>query len=200
MPSNSLSENGPDNPIPLAALIVACLALSACVKAPPPAGTVTIASTFACGKAGQLTTDLFGSIAVSIDWQADEIACEGMPRPDNEGARLRLSGPYKSGEEKRTLTFILGLPDLVTGQEGKELSTNVTVIEEGSGRFFTTPDTGGCWTDVTSQHSLAGDSSSNYQISGVVYCASPLAQMNGNANVSLNELRFTGLLDWNPVE
>ncbi len=121
-----------------------------------------------------------------------------MPRPDDNGARLRFSGPHPSGDESKTLTFILGLPGLKAGQPGKELPTTITVIEEGSGRFFGTPDASGCWTDVTSQQLLANDEDHGYQISGVLYCASPLAEMNSNANLSFTELTFTGRLSWEP--
>lgn len=118
-----------------------------------------------------------------------------MPRPDDAGARIRLSGPVRNDGEAKTLTFILGLPDLVAGQTGAELPTNVTLVEEGNGRFFGTPDTSSCWTDVTT-HRLIEGSENEYAIGGNLYCVSPLAELNGSASVTFTGLSFTGRLNW----
>jgi len=184
--------------ITLAVLAITCLGQAACEEAPVPDEVTAEPEGFACIEGGQLTTTLFGSIKASIDWREDIIDCEGMPRPGDNGARLRFSGPHPSGDDTRTLTFILGLPDLKAGQSGKELPTTITLIEEGSGRFFGTPDASGCWTDVISQQLLADSEDSGYRISGAIYCTSPLAELNGNANLSFTELTFTGRLSWVP--
>lgn len=149
-----------------------------------------------CGQDGQLVVELYGSVRASIDWQADVLTCTGMPRPDGEGARVRMSGPLGTGDEVRTLAFILGLPGLEVGQTGTELPTNVTLIEEGTGRFFGTRDTSGCWTDVTSQQPVGDDSDRTYRIEGMLYCVSPLAELNGSTSVTFTELKFTGRINW----
>ncbi len=144
--------------------------------------------------------ELYGSIRASIDWRAGDLTCTGMPRPDGEGARVRLSGPLGMKGENRTLAFILGLPDLEVGQTGKELPTNVTLIEEGAGRFFGSRGTSDCWTDVRSQERVGGEDEDTYRIEGTLYCVSPLAELNGNTSVTFTELNFTGRLNWEQPE
>ena len=169
---------------------IACLLPVACSEREPGAAVVAAEP---CGADGKLVTEIFGVLRASIRWQADALECEGMRRPNGEGARLRFEGP--AGD--RQLAFILGLPDLDEGQPGRELPTNVTLMEEGTGRFFGTRDTSSCWTDVTEHERLRA---ARYRISGTVYCLSPLAELNGRANVSFTELEFSGRLDWDEPE
>ena len=181
-----------------AILLVSCFSPTGRAELPSP-GKPEVAAP-ACGESGRLTTELFGGIQGSLDWQAGDLACEGMPRPDDEGARLKLSGPYKSGDSVTTLTFILGLPDLEAGQTGDELPTNVTLMEEGSGRFFGTPDADGCWTDVTEQKPADSGEENEFLITGSLYCVSPLAELNGGSSVNFTELNFTGRVTWVPAK
>ena len=172
---------------------VAVVHIAACgdrAASPPPAA-------HACAPDARLSTTLHGAIAADIDWGPAVLACEGMPRPDAEGARLRLSAPLSDAENAKTVAFILGIPALRRGETGTELPTNVTLIEEGSGRFYGTRDTSGCWTDVTRQAQIDGP---RYAIRGTVYCVSPLAELNGGSSISFTELQFTGQLDWSLPE
>ncbi|MCB1843857.1 MAG: hypothetical protein KDI09_12915, partial [Halioglobus sp.] len=52
-----------------------------------------------------------------------------------------------------------------------------------------------CWSDVTSQRPL-GVSGQQYAITGIAYCLAPLAELNGNASVSIRQLRYSGRIDW----
>lgn len=96
------------------------------------------------------------------------------------------------------IAFIFGIPGLQRDRTGKELLTNVTVINESEGRFFATQDIEACWSDIDSQVELAG--SNAYEISGILYCVSPLAELHGTGSIRLSELQFTGLLDWKPPQ
>jgi hypothetical protein len=165
------------------------LLVSACESPAPP---VTDAVSWTCDAEAQVRVELFGGIQETLDWQADTLTCAGMPRPEGRGARLRLSGPVGD----RTVAFILGVPDLRQGDTGKELPTNVTLIEEGTGRFFATPDTSGCWTDIDSHDPVAEESVSEYRISGTLYCVSPLAELNGGSSITFTELKFASRLNW----
>ncbi len=150
----------------LSALPVILLSLTSCDT--PPSATAEEAS-FACDASGRLETELYGAIRASIDWQSDVLGCEGMPRPDGEGARLRLSGSLDGETEGQTITFILGVPGLAKGSAGTEMPTNVTLVQEGTGRFFGTQDLSGCWTDIDSQEPLDVEAPSRYRISGLGY-------------------------------
>jgi hypothetical protein len=185
-----------------AALALWCFLVVAC-KSPAPVAAETVPAKTgddACAPDGQLTVELYGSIRASIDWPPGIVTCTGMPRPDGEGARLRMSGPVDTGDELRTLAFILGLPQLKVGQTGNELPTNVTFIEEGTGRFFSSRDTSDCWTDVISQDPIGADTDRSYRIEGALYCVSPLAEVNGSNSITFTELKFIGRLNWEQPE
>lgn len=168
-----------------------CLVL--CTSACDDSGPDAAVNTQSCGNDGALAAEIYGGVRASIDWDAATLACEGMPRPNGEGARLRFAG---AAEGDRQLAFILGLPGLIEGETAKEIPTNVTLMEEGTGRFFGTRDTTNCWTDVDEHEQLRGSESPTYRISGILYCVAPLAELNGSSSISFVDLRFTGRLDW----
>lgn len=144
-----------------------------------------------CGDSGFLAATLYGAIATQLDWTTADVVCEGMPRPGGKGARLRFAGT----DGERQIAIIIALPALQRGVPGDELPSNVTLIEEGNGRFFSTPDLNNCWTDVTTFEGL-GEPASRFAVGGTLYCLQPLAEVNGPSSVSLTEMRFRGLLDW----
>lgn len=133
----------------------------------------------------------------SLVWSTD-LSCAGMPRPGGQGARLRLSGPAPV-DETQQLALILGLPDLERGATGREIQTNVTLIAEEQGLFFSTTDAANCWTDITEQTAL-GSAADTYRIAGVLYCVAPLPEVNGSKNITLGDLEFSSILNWKQPE
>jgi hypothetical protein len=152
-----------------------------------------LVSTNECGDEGYLSAELYGAIETTVNWAATDLRCEGMRRPSNRGARLRFSGHASDGTN---IAFIISLPDLQLGETGEEFRSNVTLIEEGGGRFFSTADLEICWTDINGVESI-DDTSTRFAISGAVYCVAPLREVNGDSDVSIRDFRFRGLLDWN---
>jgi len=150
-------------------------------------------TSYQCGGDGFLQTRLFGGLELELNWTASDLKCEGMPRPDGDGARLRFAGDANDG---RRIAFIISLPELQRGAAGAELQSNVTVIEEGQGRFFSSADADVCWTDITYLEHIA-DSDAVFSVSGNLYCVAPLAEINGDSDVLIRDMRFRGLLDWN---
>jgi hypothetical protein len=181
----------------LVALIAAAVSawLAGCGDTPEPAALPSLLppppEPAGCGEHGYLRTDFYGEISGPIDWTASDLDCEGMPRPEGRGARLRFAG--QSGE--MSIAIIIAMPDLERGTVAQELGSNVTVIEEGGGRFFSTAGLGSCWTDVVEQ-AQTGDGANPYFIAGRLYCIAPLAEINGDSSVTLRELQFGGYLDW----
>jgi hypothetical protein len=177
--------------------LFAVCAIAACgaAKEPAPASFLPppVAAAAGCGDSGYLRTTLYGSFEGEIDWSNDELDCEGMPRPNGAGARLRFAGTATDGGP--SLAFIIAMPALERGAIASELGSNVTIIEEGSGRFFSTPGLESCWTDIDAQAGVA-DIADTYAISGTLYCITPLPEVNGDSSVSLRELRFAGLINW----
>ena len=52
------------------------------------------------------------------------------------------------------VAFIIAIPNLERGAAGTELLSNVTLTEEGSGRFFSTPNLDTCFTVVAANEPL----------------------------------------------
>jgi hypothetical protein len=152
----------------------------------------------ACIEGGVLTAEVFGAIETSIDWREGDLECEGMPRPHGRGARLRFAGTGTSNGETVDLAFIIALPDLQKGRGGRELPASVTLIEENSGKFFSTPQQSACWADIEHQDPLEDDDANDpeYRIKGLLYCVSPLAEVNGSRSVTFTDLSFAGRLNW----
>ena len=178
--------------MPLLGLLL-CSALGACKpaaleqSAPPP-----VLSDSGCGENGSLQTTLFGGLQATVNWPGAEMQCESMQRPNGEGIRMRFTGDV-AGER---LAIIIAVPGIQAGEPAAELPSNVTVMVEGSGRFYSTPNLDSCWTDVSSQSAVPGARGS-YVISGTLYCVSPLGQVNGDAAVSIPELSFSTVVKWN---
>jgi hypothetical protein len=154
----------------------------AAVLPPPPESS-------GCGARAFVRTEFYGEFAGPVDWGAPDLECEGMPRPEGAGARLRFAGP--SGE--LSLAIIIAMPGFERDAESRELGSNVTVIEEGGGRFFSTSGIDSCWTDVLEQQRTGDDV---YFVAGRLYCIAPLAEINGDSSVTLRELEFGGYVDW----
>jgi len=172
----------------LAAIFPGCNPASESV----PVESQELVSTNECGDQGYLSAELYGAIETTVNWAATDLRCEGMQRPSNRGARLRFSGQTSDGTD---IAFIISLPDLQLGETGEEYRSNITLIEEGGGRFFSTADLEICWTDINDVESV-DDTSTRFAISGAVYCVAPLREVNGDSDVSIRDFRFRGLLDW----
>ena len=183
--------------IRLAALIAAAASagLVGCSKTPEPATLPALLpappESAGCGERAYLRTEFFGEFSGPIDWTAGELDCEGMPRPNGQGARLRFAG--QSGD--MPIAIIIAIPGLERGATARELGSNVTVIEEGSGRFFSTAGLDNCWTDILEQAATDAGASAFF-IAGTLYCIAPLAEVNGSSSVTLRELQFGGYVDW----
>jgi len=164
---------------------------SACSDPPP-------ATSGECGTDGRFAGRLYGSLDTALDWGPQKLRCQGMPRPNGAGARLRFSGSAGIAGEKVPIAFIFGIPDLKRGQAAKELPTNVTIIDESQSRFFATQDIEACWSDIENQ--VAADNSSRFVITGILYCVTPLAELHGPGSVQFTELQFVGQVDWKQPE
>ena len=149
------------------------------------------AETRRCGDDGFLTTQLFGSIERTIDWSARQLDCESMLRPRGEGMRLRFTGMAADQE----VSFIIALPDLEQGVDGRELPAVVTLAIEGSGRFFSTANLDTCFADIEARPGQ-DESVEQYDVSGTLFCVSALGEINGDAAVSIPEMRFRSPVDW----
>ena len=150
-------------------------------EVPPMAST--------CGAQGFFKAGLSGALTANVDWSAATLRCESMRRPDDRGVRLRFSGEV-AGER---LAIIIAMPELDPGATGPEFDSNITINVEGSGRFFSTPNLGSCWTEV---HTNDAQADGTYVVAGALTCVGPLGEFNGDAFVEVNDLQFSGIADW----
>ncbi len=172
------------------ALVLAGCSEQAPSPAPAEADSPPLEST--CGNAGHLRATLTGALNAELDWTDTALHCESMRRPDDRGVRLRFSG--RVGGER--LTIIIAMPELDPGETGAEFDSVVTLTVEGSGRFFSTPNLGACWTDVGENSPVARDGGSHV-VAGSLTCVGPLGEFNGDAYVDVRGLTFSGIGDWN---
>ena len=148
-----------------------------------------------CGDDGFLRTQLYGALKATLDWGQHDLECSGMPRPEGRGARLRFAGTSLDAGNDQRVAIIIAIPDLTRAALGDEYRSNVTLIEEGVGRFFSTPDLDNCLTNITSLTAL-DDSGDRFSIGGTLFCVTPLPQINGDSSVSFSDVNFSGLIDW----
>lgn len=177
--------------------LIVLTVLTACEPAPEADSIAALAPeeepVLLCGNEGRLSTELYGAIAVEVDWDKNDLECAGMPRPNGQGARLRFAGA--TADSDLQLAVIIAIPDLERDAQHGEFSAKVTLIEEGNGRFFSTSDLSNCLVDITSATGL-DDSGDRYSIAGELFCVTPLPEINGTSSVSIPKMLFSGLLDW----
>ena len=143
-----------------------------------------------CAEDAYLEASIVGAIDALIRWTPDGLACAGGPRPGGEGIRLSFARPPDAGPG---LTVIIALPTLERRATGEDLLANVTIILEGEGRFFSTRNRETCWAAVSGNEHTDGE---RYSVEGEVYCIGPLAEVQGDASVTIDGLRFRGSVDW----
>ena len=176
--------------------ILVALLVAGCGEPPPGPQTAEPVPepapvTSTCGGAGRVEATLSGALNAALDWRDAALRCESMRRPDNEGVRLRFTGDV--GNER--LVIIVAAPGLDAGATGPGFDAVVTVTVEGSGRFFSTPNLGACWADVT-RNDPVGDTSGDHVVAGTLSCVGPLGEVNGEGYVDLREMRFSGIANW----
>jgi hypothetical protein len=174
----------------LVTVISACAPAANTASAPATMGEKDVLN---CGTDGYLRAQLYGALTATLAWDRNDLECTGMPRPEGRGARLRFAGTGP-GEDQR-LAIIIAIPELTREALGTEYRSNVTLIEEGAGRFFSTPNLDNCLTDVTSLTAL-DDAGGRFSIGGTLYCVTPLPEVNGSSSVSFSDMHFMGLVDW----
>ncbi len=174
-------------------LLAAAALLAACAEEPQaqPEAAAGPAPQRSCGDEGFLAATLYGSIDRALHWDAAELECESMLRPNGEGVRFRFTGAAADQE----VAIILAMPGLERGRDGSEVPTVITLSVAGSGRFFSTPRSDACFADVDLRPQGA-EPGALYDASGTLYCTAPLGEINGDAAVSIPRLEFRTRVSW----
>jgi hypothetical protein len=156
---------------------------------------------------------LAGALTADLSWDDETLECTGATRPDG-GARMRFSHPYQDGNktskdkgndnkaanvDSQPLIFVLGIPKLREGIDATALTVNITVIRQGSGRFFGTMGDNKCLIDTLQQKPLAGIPKRNrsYRVIGRGFCSQPARELTGEGLLHITRFDFSGRIDYN---
>lgn len=128
----------------------------------------------------------------SIQWSGAQLRCAGMSRPAGEGVRLRFS----HADPDEPLAMVLGLDQV---NAGVETPANITLILQDSGRFFSSLKADNCRARVDAYEMLP-ETAPAKRIVGLAWCVSPLREVNGDGEITLGDIEFTGFIPWPPTE
>jgi len=171
------------------ALIFAALGLGACGAEEPLVVEDDTVGAHACpNDNGSLALTLYGQNEQAILWQGADLRCAGMPRPDGQGIRLRFS----SADPDDALAVVLGLDAAIVGVE---TGANVTLILEDSGRFFSSLKADNCRARVDDD-AVVSTTDSVRLLTGLAWCVSPLREVNGDGEITLGDIEFSGFAPW----
>lgn len=135
---------------------------------------------------GYLSGTLYGGLDRKIEWRGDSMRCEGGPRPDGDGLRLVFAAPGDASADG--LVIVIGISGPIDSLTAAERPANVTIIDETTGRFFSSGRQERCWTTVNS----ADGDGTRYRVAGEVYCSGSLPSMSDGSSVSLRGFRYAG--------
>jgi hypothetical protein len=140
---------------------------------------------------GFLRGRLFGALSLTADWSGAALFCDGMQRPDGQGVRLFFAQEQPGGGR---VSVLIGIDGRMEELEGVERPANVTIIDERSGRFFSTAGPGRCWATINSVTALplAGGMPAGHRIEGLVYCVGALPSVGDRSSLTLSDLQFAG--------
>jgi hypothetical protein len=179
-------------------LLAILLVAGGCGHADPPAGTTSAtgpAGNVLCVPAdrGFLRARLQGDIDADIDWSADSPQCRGGRRPSGDGIRLL----YKGGDGAHgTLLIVLGAGPLGAGENARNVPVNLTVVREGSGRFFATQGDDKCAFDEVKQEPLPAGKG-QYLLTGRGFCTQPARALGGDGSVLMSRFDVEAIVDYN---
>jgi hypothetical protein len=114
-----------------------------------------------------------------------------MQRPDGQGVRLFFAQEQPDGGR---VSVLIGIDGRMEDLKGAERPANVTVIDERSGRFFSTAGPGRCWATVNSVTPLspARGGAAEHRVDGLVYCVGALPSIGDRSSLTLSDLHFAG--------
>lgn len=140
---------------------------------------------------GFLRARLDGALDLKLDWPNAETLCEGMPRPDNNGVRVSFS---RAIDGERRLVIVFGIAGLSESSSGHALPANVTIIEEGLARIYSTLGDDKCTVDDVKQQLITPwrKESRTYRVSGRGFCVQPARSVGGDATVLMSTFDFVG--------
>lgn len=161
---------------------------------PPPGGT-TPASPAAqhCLESGDgyFRARIAGAVDATVDWPNEGTHCEGEPKYPLPGVRLSFQHSPSHGVD---LLFVFGLTGVVEGRDAHEVGTNLTVIVQGTDRFYGTRGYSRCTVDSLTQRRLG--SGHSYRVEARGFCTQPARAVRGDDAVLVSTFEFAGLVNY----
>lgn len=139
---------------------------------------------------GSLHARLQGAVDAEIDWAGSVPQCRGGLRPDGDGVRLIYKGNLPEGP----LLVVIGIGPLRAGESARDVPVNLTLVREGTGRFFATQGNDKCAMDEVRQEP-AGEPQV-YRLTGRGYCIQPARAVGGEGAVLMSRFDVTALVDY----
>jgi hypothetical protein len=165
------------------------------VAAPAPVSSEANIACLASGN-GFLRARLNGAITHKIDWGNAGTLCEGMPRPEGGGLRLKFSRPAGKGADG--LVIVFGIAHIGENESGKTLPANLTVIVEGpkvegKTQIFGTQGDDKCLVDRLHSQPLADQNHTRvYRIEAHGFCIQPARAVVGKGAILMSTFDFAG--------
>jgi hypothetical protein len=141
-----------------------------------------------------LEARLAGALDAEIRWQAADMDCDGMRRPDGRGLRVRFEGTAH-GER---LTLVFAAPRLAEGESSRAVPVNLTLIRGGA--IYGTRGEGRCLLDDVHQAALpaADGSPRRWRVEARGFCLEPARAVGGDDAILVSRFDFRGQLAWDP--
>ena len=107
---------------------------------------------------------------------------------------MKTQSRFMDNVKSSYLVLVIGIADAQLGAPEQELEANVTIIDQVSGKFYSTQEQPRCWTRLTTQLRLTGTIEESWRLDGRLYCASALAALAGPGSVTLDEIEYSSLM------
>jgi hypothetical protein len=164
-----------------------------CAAAPPNAAAAT-AGAAACLASGDgyLHAHLAGAIEENVDWPNSGTRCEGGPRDKPPGVRLSFRRAHGG---KTDLLFVFGITGVREGQPAHEAGVNLTLIVQGTTRFYGTLGDSRCTVDSLTQRRLGQrrpGHGGTYRVEARGFCTQPAHAVHGEGAVLVSTFEFAG--------
>ena len=168
-------------------------AAAACAADTPAASSPGGAGRARCLESGDgyLRAQLAGAIEAKIDWPNIGTRCEGEPKSKPPGVRLSFQ---RAPAEAADLLFIFGLTGVREGRPAREIGANLTLIVQGTDRFFGTLGDSRCTVDSLTQRRLP--KAKSYRVEARGFCTQPAHAVRGDGAVLVSTFEFAGLVNY----
>ena len=145
-------------------------------------------------KSGYLSVEIYGSLVKKLDIKGDKLRCIG--KLDALNSRSRLAFFTEPDSAGTNLVFVVGLEGVDKQVNQSGVPSNLTILDQDNGLFFSTQGVGRCWTDLTLTQ-LNNHNAPTYRAEGELYCSGAIAQIQGPGSITISNFHFAGDLATN---